>query len=378
MSHIDVSVKIKRTDFELDVDLDLPASGISIILGPSGSGKSTLLRLIAGLEKPDYGRINVRNTIWADTQKGICRPPQQRRVGMVFQDYALFNHLTVLDNVGFGLPRIGRKQRVVEWLSRLHLSELADRYPHQLSGGQKQRVALARVLATEPDLLLLDEPFSALDIHLRHQLREELMETVSHVKQPVLMVSHDLDDARFLADTIGVMVNGRLQQLGKPYEVFDDPHTLSVARVLGWRNLLPVKTIEGNIVSASWGRLELEREPDINTAYIGIRSEHVRLANTNSQGNCQGLPAKIIRVNELGSIREILCQLEDGTQLCLHRPWNEPVLIPGNELALELPQQHLRLLCESDHRKYQSVNTLATKQGDAERTPLALDSVLTK
>ena len=129
MTHIEVNVNIKRKDFELDVDLALPDTGISIILGPSGSGKSTLLRLIAGLEKPDNGYIRVRDTNWANTSLGICRPPQQRRVGMVFQDYALFNHLTVGANVGFGLPRKGRQERVREWLSRMHLTELAQRYP---------------------------------------------------------------------------------------------------------------------------------------------------------------------------------------------------------------------------------------------------------
>lgn len=348
MSHIEVKVNKKQKDFELDVDLALPDSGISIILGPSGSGKSTLLRLIAGLEKPDNGYIRVRDTNWANTELGICRPPQQRRVGMVFQDYALFNHLTVAANVGFGLPRKGRHERVQEWLSRMHLLDLAHRYPHQLSGGQKQRVALARVLATEPDVLLLDEPFSALDIHLRHRLREELLEIVSHLKQPVLMVSHDLDDARYLADTIGVMIDGRLQQLGRSYEIFDQPQTLEVARVLGWRNLLPIRTIEGNWVSASWGRVELASEPDPDTAYVGIRSEHIRVANVGSPG----LSAKILRVSDLGSVREVLCQLQDGTQLELHRPWNEPILTPGHELVLQLPQQHIRLLKEATHQKH--------------------------
>lgn len=374
MSHIEVNVKIQRSDFELDVDLALPDNGISIILGPSGSGKSTLLRLIAGLEKPDSGFIRVRNTNWANSELGICRPPQQRRVGMVFQDYALFNHLTVAANVGFGLPRKGRHERVEEWLTRLHLKELAHRYPHQLSGGQKQRVALARVLATEPDVLLLDEPFSALDIHLRHQLREELLEIVSQVKQPVLLVSHDLDDARYLADNIGVMVNGRLQQLGKPHEVFDSPHTLEVARVLGWRNLLPVRVIEGNTVSASWGSLELEREPDLDTSYIGIRSEHIRVANAVSQG----LPAKILRVSDLGSVREILCQLQDGTQLELHRPWNEPVLTAGHELVLQLPLQHIRLLKEASERKVTIPAAYRTSRPADEQDDLTSEAAQTK
>ena len=344
MSRIQISARLKREKFTLDVDFALPDVGVSIILGPSGSGKSTLLRLIAGLEKPDDGFINVSNTVWVDTQMGICRPPQQRRVGMVFQDYALFNHLTVESNIGFGHPREGRKNCVNEWMSRLHLETLAKRYPHQLSGGQKQRVALARALVTEPDVLLLDEPFSALDTHLRRHLRDELLEIVSHLHQPVLMVTHDLDEARYLADNIGAIINGRIQRLGNTHEVFNNPQTLEVAQVLGWRNLLPVKMIEGNKVYGDWGSLELEREPDPNVACIGIRAEHIRIVGESSKS----LHAKVLRVTELGGMRELDCRLENGTRLLLQRPWNEPVLAPGSELCLQLPLQHIQLLVEGD------------------------------
>jgi molybdate transport system ATP-binding protein len=332
------------------------------------------LRLIAGLEQPEKGHIHVNDAVWVDSQAGICRTPQQRRVGMVFQDYALFHHLSVAGNVGFGLSRQGRKQRVAEWLARLHLDTLADRYPHQLSGGQRQRVALARALATEPDVLLLDEPFSALDSHLRHHLREELLEIVSQVRQPVIMVSHDLDEARYLADTIGIMVDGHLQRLGATHEVFDNPQTLEVARVLGWRNLLPVKIIEDHRLSGRWGSLELEREPDLTTAYVAIRPEHIRIANRGSAG----LPAKILRVTELGGMRELLCQLEEGTQLLLQRPWNEPVLAAGQELVLQLPLQHIRLLQASDHGKGKPFDSFAVAQNREPRSYFPSDSALTK
>lgn len=353
MSHIHICTRLRRSGFELDVDLSLPDTGVSVILGPSGCGKSTLLRLIAGLEKPDQGHIDVSHVTWVDSQSGIFRPPQQRRVGMVFQDYALFHHLTVAGNVGFGLPREGRKARVSEWLSRLHLDALADRYPHQLSGGQRQRVALARALATEPDVLLLDEPFSALDADLRRHLREELLEVVSHLRQPVLMVTHDLDEARHLADNIGVMVDGRIQRLGKTHEVFDDPQTYEVARVLGWRNTLPVKRIEGKKISASWGSVVLEWEPRLETAWLAIRGEHVRLA-----AGVQGLPARLLRVTELGAMRELVCQLEDGMQLVLQRPWNEPVPAAGSDLALQLPLQHIRLLANSGAQRIKHLEAM--------------------
>lgn len=342
MSRIHIDARKHRPGFDLDVNLDLPESGVTVILGASGSGKTTLLRLIAGLEKPDSGHIKVGNAVWADSDTRICRPPQQRRVGMVFQDYALFPHMTVAANVGFGLPRAGRAALVADWLRRLHLQELAARYPHQLSGGQRQRVALARALATEPDLLLLDEPFSALDTELRRHLRDQLLEVVADLQQPVLMVTHDLDEARYLADNIGVMVAGRVRRFGPTRDVFDDPQTVEVARVMGWRNLLPVHIMEKSTVRGRWGSLTLEREPDIDTAWLAIRPEHLRPVAQEAEG----LDAEVARITELGSIREVICRLPDGTQLQLHRPWNEPLPAAGSRLRLQVPLQHIRLLSE--------------------------------
>ena len=342
MSRIHIDARKHRPGFDLDVNLDLPKSGVTVVLGASGSGKTTLLRLIAGLEKPDSGHIKVGNAVWADTDARICRPPQQRRVGVVFQDYALFPHMTVAANVGFGLPRAGREALVADWLRRLHLQEQAQRYPHQLSGGQSQRVALARALATEPDLLLLDEPFSALDTDLRRHLRDQLLEVVADLQQPVLMVTHDLEEARYLANNIGVMVAGRVRRFGPTREVFDDPQTVEVARAMGWRNLLPVHIIEQTTVRGRWGSITLEREPDIDTAWLAIRPEHLRPVTQ----EVDGLDASVARITELGSIREVLCRLPDGTQLQLHRPWNEPVPAAGSRLRLQVPLQHIRLLSE--------------------------------
>ena len=342
MSRIHIDVSKHRPGFALDVNLDLPESGVTVILGASGSGKTTLLRLIAGLEKPDSGHISVGSAVWADSASRICRPPQQRRVGMVFQDYALFAHMTVAANVGFGLPRAGRSELVADWLRRLHLQELAGRYPHQLSGGQCQRVALARALATEPDLLLLDEPFSALDTDLRRHLRDQLLEVVADLQQPVLMVTHDLEEARYLADNIGVMVAGRVRRFGPTREVFDDPHTVEVARAMGWRNLLPVHVMENTTVSGRWGAITLEREPDVDTTWLAIRPEHLRPVAQEAEG----LDAQVARITELGSVREVLCRLPDGTPLQLHRPWNEPIPAAGSRLRLHVPLQHVRLLGE--------------------------------
>jgi ABC-type Fe3+/spermidine/putrescine transport system ATPase subunit len=156
------------------------------------------------------------------------------------------------------------------------------------------------------------------------------------------MVTHDLEEARYLADNIGVMVAGRVRRFGPTREVFDDPKTVEVARAMGWRNLLPVHIVEKNTVRGRWGSLTLEREPDIDTAWLAIRPEHLRPAAQEAEG----LDAQVARITELGSVREVLCRLPDGTQLQLHRPWNEPIPAAGSRLRLQVPLQHVRLLSE--------------------------------
>jgi len=337
-----IDLDFTRGDFRLHVDLNLPPDGVTAVLGPSGSGKSTLLRLVAGLERPQDGLLQIGGRTWLDTDQRLCLPTQKRRVGMVFQDYALFASMTVDANIGYGLSRRGRRQAVSEWIERLQLSGLESRYPRQLSGGQKQRVALARALAREPDLLLLDEPFSAVDVYLRQRLRDQLIALVATLGQPVILVTHDLDEARHLADRIGVMVNGQMHRFGLAQQVFDDPGDLHSARVLGWRNLLPVRWMDRGFAGGAWGRLELARDGSTEIACLGIRPEHLRLANH----GVKGLDARAVRVRELGAVRELQCRLSDGTPLYLQRPWNEPLPAPGEQLKLGLPAQHLRPLTD--------------------------------
>lgn len=341
MNNIHLQVKLKRQDFELNTRLDISGQGVTVILGPSGCGKTTLLRLLAGLEKPEQGYIRKAGEVWLDTRTQIFVPPQKRNVGVVFQDYALFEHMTVEDNVGFGLERNERQQRVALWLNKMNIEDLALRYPHQLSGGQRQRVALARALITEPELLLLDEPFSALDTHLRQYLREQLLELITQLKQPVLMVTHDLNEARYMADNIGVMINGKVLRMDKCSRIFNDPQSLEVARVLGWRNFLPVTSIEDCMVAGTWGAKAFDAEPSIDVDWLAIRPEHIQINTAQA-----GLEAELVRVMELDGFREMVCRLKDGTNLYLQRPWNELLPVPGSYLKLELPEQHIRTLQE--------------------------------
>ncbi|MEA2439594.1 MAG: sulfate/thiosulfate transport system ATP-binding protein [Thermoleophilaceae bacterium] len=205
-----------------DISLDVPAGSLTALLGPSGSGKSTLLRMIAGLDMPDAGRVLIAG------EDRTTQPARKRDVGFVFQHYAAFKHMTVRDNVGFALsirkaPKERIRERVNELLELVHLEAYGDRYPSQLSGGQRQRMALARALAVEPKVLLLDEPFGALDATVRKELREWLRRLHDEVHVTTIFVTHDQEEAMEVAEQIVVMNNGRIEQVGSPRELYDAP-----------------------------------------------------------------------------------------------------------------------------------------------------------
>jgi molybdate transport system ATP-binding protein len=342
MKYISIQAQLNRGDFHLDVDLQIPGRGVTAIIGPSGSGKSSLLRLIAGLEQPQYGYIKAGDKVWVNRAGNMCLPPQQRNVGVVFQDYNLFEHMNVEQNIAYGVPKHGRDVVVRQWIQRLELQGLEKRYPSQLSGGQRQRVALSRALAPHPDILLLDEPFSAVDSHLRQTLRTQIKQLITHLQQPVLIITHDLEDVRHMADYIGVMINGRVQRFANAAEMFEQPGSHDVARVLGWHNFLYVRKLEHNRVSGGWGNIDLDKEVPMDTYSLAIRPEHISLASASDSW----LDARVEQVIELGAVREMECRLQDGSTIVLHRPWNEPLPAPNSQVRLHLPVQHLRALPE--------------------------------
>jgi sulfate/thiosulfate transport system ATP-binding protein len=220
-----------------DVSVEVPAGSLTALLGPSGSGKSTLLRIIAGLEQPDAGRVLIEG------HDVTSRPPQERGVGFVFQHYAAFKHMTVWKNVAFGLeirrrPKDEVKERVARLLELVQLNGFADRYPAQLSGGQRQRMALARALAVEPDVLLLDEPFGALDARVRKELRSWLRRLHDEVHVTTIFVTHDQEEAMDLADQIVVMSHGQVEQVGGARELYDNPANEFVMTFVGEVNQL--------------------------------------------------------------------------------------------------------------------------------------------
>ncbi len=242
-----ISVKKDLKDFSLDVDFHSEAK-ITALFAPSGSGKSLTLQTIAGLMKPDKGRIEVNGELFFDSEKGINLSPQQRKVGYLFQDYALFPHMTVIDNIRYG----SKDEKLIEKLLRiLEIDSIKDKYPPEISGGQKQRVALARALATKPKILLLDEPFSALHKSLRLSLYGEIKEIQKIFKIPIILVSHDIDEIFELADFMVVMNEGKVVQSGKPFDVFMSPKNEKIARLLGHRSFLRgrVQKLEKSYVS---------------------------------------------------------------------------------------------------------------------------------
>src|SRR5690242_14683607 len=225
-----------------DINLDIPTGQLTALLGPSGGGKSTLLRIIAGLELSDTGTVEIEGTDATDL------PAQKRNVGFVFQHYAAFRHMTVAGNVGYGLkirkrPRQEIAAKVDELLALVHLSQFADRLPSQLSGGQRQRMALARALAIEPSVLLLDEPFGALDAKVRKELRAWLRRLHDEVHVTTVFVTHDQEEALEVADQIVVINNGRIEQIGAPDELYDTPANDFVMSFLG-----PVTTLRGELI----------------------------------------------------------------------------------------------------------------------------------
>jgi sulfate transport system ATP-binding protein len=280
-----------------DVCLDVPGGSLCALLGPSGSGKTTLLRILAGLEVPDEG------TVVAHDDDVTRRTPQQRDMGFVFQHYALFRHMTVAGNIAFplrirGWPRAKAAQRVRELLHLVRLENLEERRPNQLSGGQRQRVALARALASEPKVLLLDEPFGALDAKVRMELRQWLRQFHKEIGVTTILVTHDQEEAFEVADQVVVMRQGRVEQTGSPQEIFDHPASPFVMDFLGYVNIFHGRLEHGRARVGNWD-LAVPSNGHAETTALYIRPHELDLDRTRQQSS---LAARIQHVNPIGAV----------------------------------------------------------------------------
>ena len=278
-----VNIQRKLKEFDLDVDFELKKGSLGI-LGPSGCGKSMTLKSIAGIVNPDSGIISLstdNETVYFDSSNKINLKPQNRNVGYLFQNYALFPNMTVEENIGIGVSKENRAKTVPEMIKRFHLEGLEKRYPRQLSGGQQQRVALARIMAYGPDVILLDEPFSAMDTFLKEQLRLELLNCLNDFDGFSIMVTHDRDEAFQFCDELIVLDNGKIIAKGDTYEVFENPQKVQVARLTGCKNISKVEIIdEHHVRSLDWGlEFEVSKEVSPNITHMGIRAHDFAFCN---------------------------------------------------------------------------------------------------
>ena len=285
--------------FQLAVDLMAETGQPLALLGASGCGKSVTLKCIAGIERPDRGRIELDGRVLFDSEAGIDLPPQRRRVGFLFQSYALFPHMTVERNVAVCLGRMDkrrRRERTAELLALLHLEDQAGLYPRQLSGGQQQRAALARILAAEPGVLLLDEPFSALDGFLKWQLEQELREVLERFPGPAVWVSHDRGEVYRNCSRVCVLEDGKSAPAASMAELMANPGTVAAARLSGCKNFAPVRPgpAPGLVEVPAWG-LVLRAPWREGAAALGLRADRVR---PEEAGAVNAFPCQVVRVTE--------------------------------------------------------------------------------
>ena len=285
-----VNIEKKLGNFNLHVNFEA-GEEVLALLGASGCGKSLTLKCIAGIEKPDRGRIEVNGTTLFDSDKRINLSPQDRRTGLVFQNYALFPNMTVRQNILAGARRDKdkekRKKKAEEFIERFGLAGQADLLPSQLSGGQQQRTALARILISDPGILLLDEPFSALDSHLRFRVEQEMRGIIRDFGRTVILVSHNRDEVFRLSDRIAVMDNGMIDVIGEKKTVFADPKTRNACILTGCKNISPITRIDDHHVFAADWNMELETKENVGIAkYIGIRHHYTNGGNSRNSYIC--------------------------------------------------------------------------------------------
>jgi len=296
-----------------DISIQLEKGEIGCLLGPSGCGKTTLLRAIAGFEPITHGKISLNNNVVSQVKEIL--PPEERQIGMVFQDFALFPHLNVADNIRFGIRQLKRseqKQRITELLSLIGLEKMRTRFPHELSGGQQQRIALARALAPKPHLLLLDEPFSSMDVELRGELAREVRKILKQEQITAILVSHDQNEAFAMADNIGVMHDGKLQQWDSGYNLYHRPANPFVADFIGHGVFLDGVVTDENKIKTSLAPLEgvvpEGCKPGCKVKIL-VRPDDIL------HDDCSPRTALIVARKFQGANYLYTLELEDGTQL---------------------------------------------------------------
>ncbi|WP_066802536.1 ABC transporter ATP-binding protein [Moraxella oblonga] len=313
-----------------DISFTLNQGDIGCLLGQSGCGKTAVLRSIMGFCQPNAGKIRLaqKELFNGTTRQAVA--PHLRQVGMVFQDYALFSHLTVADNICFGIKHLAKSEqqaRLDELLSLVGMGDFARRYPHELSGGQQQRVALARVFAMKPKLILLDEPFSNLDVELRASLSFEVRELLKSQNITAILVTHDQAEAFAMADKIGVMADGKLQQWDTPTRLYQFPNTKMVASFIGDGALIEIQNIQNGMATTAIGKIVCENTNDTNASTLLIRPENVHLDD-------MGVSAQVVFCGFKGGYFRCQLQTQAG-ELIAHLPITSGVKV-GDEIKIKI------------------------------------------
>ncbi|MDR3315673.1 MAG: ATP-binding cassette domain-containing protein [Coriobacteriales bacterium] len=350
-----LSVAIRKSfpAFKLDVAFEAESETLGF-LGASGCGKSLTMRCIAGLEKPDEGRIVVAGTVFFDSEQGINLTPQQRKTALLFQNYMLFPNMTVAENIAAGIPRGTPKDEVHRLvdaqLKRFDLLGFGKRYPLRLSGGQQQRVALARMLAARPQILMLDEPFSALDAHLKSTLELDLLDLFEQFDGTILYVSHDIDEAFRFCDRIAIIENGRLEDIASASEILARPKTFATLKVSGVKNISPAVPVTAHTVKAyDWGiELVCKDEVPEGLQYCAVRASYLRIAAENETINV--FDCEVRRTSDSRFEREVLLALTDTGAALRWRIDKRSVaqsILPerGQCLRIHIPTESVNLVC---------------------------------
>jgi iron(III) transport system ATP-binding protein len=331
-----------------DVSLRIDHGQLVCLLGPSGCGKTTTLRLIAGFLEPSLGEIHVGDRVVSSPAKTV--PPENRKMSMIFQSYALWPHMTVTENIIYGLrlrklDRDTIAKKLAAILATTKLEPLAQRYPGELSGGQQQRVALARALIVEPETLLLDEPLSNLDANLREEMRFEIRRLHDQYRYTTVYVTHDQSEAMTTADRIAVMNAGRIDQLGSPEDIYDQPQSEFVARFIGASNVIKGTARDENHVAFSGTTLQVVGAKLVAgaTAPVAIRQHDIQLSTQAPANPQNAIKARVTRQVFLGASRDYLVEVADGTALrVVTAPDN--TVAEGGEVWLTLPPERCRAL----------------------------------
>ncbi len=341
---LSVDIEKRLGNFKLKVNFETENETLALF-GASGCGKSMTLRCIAGIEKPDRGRIVLGDKVLFDSEKRINLSPQKRHVGYLFQQYALFPNMTVEQNIACGIHKHKDPEKIAEMIKTMHLEGMEKKRPDQLSGGQQQRTALARILIGDPDILMLDEPFSALDTHLRYEMELEVRQVIKRFGKPVILVSHDRDEVYRISDRIAVMKNGAIEFMNDKVSVFMNPQTINGAILTGYDNISRIKVLgPGRVYAIDW-QCELDVDGDTQgITHIGARTKSFEIGGDENAFQCK--VTEIVNNAFSNIVHAAPENAVQGKSFAIHASENIKDIKVADTITVSLPKDRIALIRE--------------------------------